>query len=90
MTQRKAVVPIKSSFVHHGVEIATLRLTGDILTDSFKLTKADVENAAKAFHDGELGGDDHDFDDPENASSREWCIAVVKQIVGSLGIEVEE
>lgn len=39
---------------------------------------ADLEKAAKAMHDGPLGADDHDFDAPENAEQRAWCIEMAR------------
>jgi hypothetical protein len=41
-------------------------------------TEADIEKAARAMHDGPLGADDHDFDAPENAKQRAWCIDMAK------------
>lgn len=77
MTQRKAVVPIKETFVHHGTEIATLGVGGGLMVDNFKLTKADVENIVVKYLDEFcLNG----------KTQQDSMIAALKAI----GIEVEE
>lgn len=46
-------------------------------------TEKQIETAARAMHDGPLGADDHDFDAPENASQRQWCLDMARAALES-------
>lgn len=80
MAQRKAVVPIKETFVHHGTEIATLGVGGGLMVDNFKLTKEDIDKAMEASAREEYG-----YDVVPGPTRRRCFVAGLKAI----GIEVE-
>lgn len=41
-------------------------------------TEKQIEAAARAMHDGPLAADEHDFDAPENAKTRAWCLDMAR------------
>lgn len=74
---RKAVVPVKDTFVHHGIEIATLGVGGNLMVDSFKLTKEDIETLVRVYEE---------FRSDIWKDKSECMVLAVK----SIGIEVED
>lgn len=43
--------------------------------------QAMIDRAAQAFHDGPLGAEEHEFDDPANKKEADWCREVAGLII---------